>query len=73
MALIMTTCPTTGRHVSTSQHVMSDAFEETQFPSSAFRCSACNQVHTWTKEEAWISLPRLAAGPKLAADAGETE
>jgi hypothetical protein len=22
--------------------------------SHAFRCSACNQIHTWQKQDAWL-------------------
>ncbi len=53
MAIIMITCPSEGRSVSTGIEVS----DVDQLPSvtATMACSACGGVHEWTKNEAWLS------------------
>ena len=58
MARILIKCPTTDRSVSTVLRLRETAFEALT-GTHAFRCTACNQIHQWQKEDAW--LEQLAA------------
>ena len=51
MARILTTCPTTGQAVPTG-HRTTDFDLADQAAPRAFRCPACQQVHSWTRETA---------------------
>jgi hypothetical protein len=53
MARILTHCPTGGGVVATGRHMTEPAFAA-MGGRFAFRCSACNAVHHWRKEDAWF-------------------
>jgi hypothetical protein len=53
MARILIKCPNTARPVSTVLRMRETAFEALA-GSHAFRCSACDQIHTWEKQDAWL-------------------
>lgn len=57
MPRIMTKCPTTDRDVPTVYRMSADQLGvlEGQF---AFRCPLCDEIHHWSREEAWVE-----AGP----------
>ena len=46
-------CPSTERVVPTVLRMREPAFEALSGPH-AFRCPACNQIHTWEKQDAWL-------------------
>jgi hypothetical protein len=66
MPRILTNCPTTDRAVVTGCRT-TDFDLATLAQTMSFRCSACNQVHSWTRETAWIeetlSLATVGAAP----------
>ena len=53
MPRVLINCPTTDRPVSTVLRMREPAFEALA-GDHAFRCSACNQIHTWQKRDAWL-------------------
>lgn len=53
MARILMKCPSTERVVPTVLRMREPAFEAMS-GSHAFRCPACNQIHTWEKHDAWL-------------------
>ena len=55
MAAVYMLCPSTGATVATGQHVTKDEFEARAFLQGRFRCSACQQVHTWTKTQVTLA------------------
>ncbi len=55
MAVILTKCPETQTRVPTGQHATVAQFEAGPLMEGRFRCTACNQVHRWTKAEAWLA------------------
>ena len=59
MARILIKCPNTARSVHTVLRMRESAFANLTGPH-AFRCPACNQVHTWEKQDAWLE-PAIAA------------
>jgi hypothetical protein len=59
MARILIKCPNTERSVPTVLRMREAAFESLT-GVHAFRCNACNQIHTWEKQDAWLE-PLLAA------------
>ena len=46
-------CPQTERVVPTVLRMREPAFEALSGPH-AFRCPACNHIHTWEKQDAWL-------------------
>lgn len=54
MAGIFIVCPLTHATVATGQHASLAYMSETVAAGGRFRCSACNQVHTWTAEVAIV-------------------
>ena len=61
MARILIKCPNTARAVPTVLRMRESAFSSLS-GSHAFRCSACNQIHTWEKQDAWLEPAIAAAG-----------
>jgi len=53
MARILMKCPRTERIVPTVLRMREPAFEQLS-GSHAFRCPACEQIHTWEKNDAWL-------------------
>jgi hypothetical protein len=53
MGIIMISCPSTGRPVSTGIETM-DA-ERLPEVTAKTLCSACGRVHEWTKRDAWLA------------------
>ena len=53
MPRILTTCPTSGELVPTG-HRTSELDVAEMSAARSFRCATCQQVHTWTAEEAVI-------------------
>ena len=51
MAAIMMPCPVTGETVATGQHVSPQEFAAADIMGGRFRCSSCQQVHDWTKDQ----------------------
>jgi hypothetical protein len=70
MGILMISCPSTGRAVSTEIEM----HRVDQLPSviATIECSACGRVHEWTKADAWLAEGgddyRKAAATKAAAD-----
>lgn len=66
MPRILTNCPTTERPVVTGCRT-TDFDLATLAQEMSFRCSACNQVHVWTRESAWVeetlSLAAMRGAP----------
>ena len=54
MAGIFIVCPFTRATVATGQHASLVCMTETVAAGGRFRCSACNQVHTWSAEDAIV-------------------
>ena len=54
MAIIMINCPSKGCAVSTGIEVS----DVDQLPpvTATMVCSACGEIHEWTKNEAWLSV-----------------
>ena len=55
---IYTSCPATGATVPTGQQASPMFLEGTLDAGGRFRCSACNQVHTWTRETAIVGATK---------------
>ncbi len=54
MPLVMIHCPVTGDAIST-RHTMSEPqFATDAFENAAVRCTACGEIHKWTKADAWL-------------------
>ena len=53
MQRILFTCPSSGRTVPTVQR-MTEAKFQVMVGKFAFRCSSCNEIHHWRKEDAWL-------------------
>ena len=49
---VMFTCPSDARDVFTGHRMRPAEFEALKEPR-AFRCSVCQQIHTWTNDTAW--------------------
>ena len=65
MARILTKCPQTARTVPTVLRMRESAFEALS-GSHAFRCPACNGIHHWEKQDAWLEGAPAAATPVAA-------
>jgi hypothetical protein len=53
MARVMMKCPATGQGVFTCQRMKPAEFEAlTQ--ELGFRCPACQEIHHWSKTDAWL-------------------
>ena len=61
MTAVLMSCPTTGLVVATGQHFTPAEFEALTLFVGRFRCSACQQVHSWTKAE--VRLADLPGAP----------
>ena len=64
MAAVFMPCPTTGVVVATGQHFTREEFNARGSVAGRFRCSACQQVHEWTKAQVRLAdlpgtTPRL--------------
>lgn len=66
MARILTTCPTSGEMVPTGHRTSELDVAEMSAPRS-FRCSTCQQVHTWTAGEAIIEKTQTLSDFRTAA------
>jgi len=53
MPELMLHCPATGAVVSTGIDVALQAFATVELHDNAFRCTACGQMHTWDKSDAF--------------------
>jgi hypothetical protein len=53
MPRIIISCPTTGTDVPTG-HRTQDFDLSTVIAPRSFRCPACQQIHSWRGDEAWI-------------------
>jgi hypothetical protein len=64
MPRIMTKCPTTERDVPTVYRMSQSQLDalEGEF---AFRCPICEEVHRWTRDDAWVE-PGQARAPIVA-------
>lgn len=56
----MTKCPTTGNAVATGHH-MTQAQLDGANARYAFRCTDCNEIHNWVRDEAWVREVRVGA------------
>ena len=61
MQRVLFTCPTSGRTVPTVQR-MTEAKFSAMVGRFAFRCSSCDEIHQWGKEDAWLETenPRVS-------------
>ena len=53
MARILTKCPETERTVPTVLRMSENAFASLS-TQHAFRCPACDKIHAWNKQDAWL-------------------
>lgn len=53
MPRIMTKCPTTDRDVPTVYRMTGDQLDAL-VGEFAFRCAACDTIHRWSREAAWV-------------------
>ncbi len=53
MGIVMITCPSTGRAVSTG--IEMSGVEQLPTVIATMVCSACGRVHEWTKDDAWLA------------------
>ncbi len=53
MPRIMTKCPNTDRDVPTVYRMSQSQLDELQ-GEFAFRCPACEDIHRWKREAAWV-------------------
>lgn len=62
MQRVLFTCPSSGRTVPTVQR-MTEAKFSAMVGRFAFRCSSCDEIHQWGKEDAWLETenPRVAS------------
>jgi hypothetical protein len=72
MPLIMISCPSTGRSVSTGMaaDAISWAALTDAWIGTSFRCPVCNQTHAWSKKDAHLGSAtelRAIAGPRYIA------
>ena len=60
MPRIITKCPTTDRDVPTVYRMSQEQLDTLEGEFS-FRCPACDQIHTWRRDAAWVE-PGLIKG-----------
>jgi hypothetical protein len=63
MPRIITKCPTTERDVPTVYRMSQIQLDELE-GEFAFRCPACDAIHRWRREAAWVE-PGLAKAPEI--------
>jgi hypothetical protein len=70
MGILMISCPSTGRAVSTG--IETDGVDQLPTVIATIQCSVCGGVHEWTKDTAWLAEVgvsyRKAAANKAAAN-----
>ena len=64
MPRILTKCPTTERDVPTVYRMSQSQLDELE-GEFAFRCPICEEVHRWTRKDAWVE-PGQARAPLVA-------
>ena len=62
MARVMTQCPTTGQTVFTCQRMKPVEFDALS-NEMGFRCPVCDQIHKWSRADAWLEEPSAAPTP----------
>jgi hypothetical protein len=53
MGILMISCPSTGRAVSTG--IEMSGVDQLPTVIATTECSACGRVHEWTKDHAWLA------------------
>lgn len=51
MATLLIKCPSTGKLVGTGMDFPKDSFASATLTNNKTRCSACGQIHTWSKKD----------------------
>lgn len=54
MADVMIKCPKTGGDVPTGVTMDSSSFEAAEMSGNSFTCPDCGELHTWSKDDAWV-------------------
>jgi hypothetical protein len=54
MALVMITCPNTGRPVPTGMELDPAAFDSSEFGDIHLECPECPEIHPWSKDDAYL-------------------
>lgn len=54
MAMIMIKCPSTGKAVPTGMGTDRESFESSSYSGNSVQCPHCNQMHTWSKADAYL-------------------
>ena len=54
MARVMIKCPVRGKAVPTGMEADEAAFKSVKYENNEFGCPACGQIHTWSKEDAFL-------------------
>lgn len=54
MANVVITCPKTGKIVPTGTTAQEESFKNNDWGTNTFRCSACGEMHTWSKKDAHL-------------------
>lgn len=63
MARVMITCPETGKPIYTGWSFDEVAFETSQLADNSVPCPECGQVHTWSKQDAYLESEEEAHQP----------
>jgi len=56
MPMIMITCPNTKQPVPTGIGADEESFRTMTLDNNFVQCSACGQLHTWSKKDAFLAL-----------------
>lgn len=54
MGTIFIKCPNTGRDVPTGMGMDKGSFESGNLTNNSVGCSACGEMHIWSKEDAFL-------------------
>jgi hypothetical protein len=66
MAMVMISCPNTGRDVATGIETDPSSFESFG-PAAPIRCPMCGREHAWSKDSAWLAASLTCAAEKPSA------
>ena len=56
-SVVMVSCPTTGRELSTGVEMDAATFERLPDIHSQIKCPLCHLDHNWSTREAWLGNP----------------
>lgn len=56
MAMVMITCPSTGKAVPTGVEIDAAAFDSSEFGEMNLECPECPEIHPWSKDDAFLKM-----------------